>query len=48
VIQADLDESQEKLTQKVQSDENLTKYFEKKKIERVIYVKNRLINFVLV
>tara|TARA_A100001011_G_scaffold286460_1_gene297149 strand:- start:2683 stop:5217 length:2535 start_codon:yes stop_codon:yes gene_type:complete len=47
LIQTELDISEDKLFEKIQNDETLTKYFKEKKMKRKIYIKNKLINIII-
>ena len=47
LIQTELDISEDKLFEKIQNDETLTKYFREKKMKRKIYIKNKLINIII-
>jgi len=47
LIQTELDMSEDKLFEKIENDETLTKYFKEKKMKRKIYIKNKLINIII-
>ena len=47
LIQTELDISEDKLFEKIENDETLTKYFKEKKMKRKIYIKNKLINIII-
>ena len=47
LLKTDIDTSEEKLIEKINKDETLKKYFNDKVIEKQIYVKNKLINFIV-
>ena len=48
LIKAKVDISETELCDNIMKDTSLMKYFESKKIERKIYIKNKLINFIIV
>ena len=47
LIQTELDISEDKLFEKIENDETLSKYFKEKKMKRKIYIKNKLINIII-
>ena len=47
LLKTDIDTSEENLIEKINKDEALKKYFNDKIIEKKIYVKNKLINFII-
>ena len=47
LLKTDIDTSEENLLEKINKDETLKKYFNEKIIKRKIYIKNKLINFII-
>ena len=47
LLKTDVDTSEENLLEKINKDETLKKYFNEKIIKRKIYIKNKLINFII-
>ena len=47
LLKTDIDTSEDKLLEKINKDETLKKYFNEKIIKRKIYIKNKLINFII-
>ena len=47
LLKTDVDTSEENLLEKINKDEKLKKYFNEKIIKRKIYIKNKLINFII-
>ena len=48
LIKVKVDLSEAELCDNIMKDTSLMKYFESKKIEKKIYIKNKLINFIIV
>ena len=47
LLKTDIDTSEENLLEKILKNETLKKYFNNKTVKRQIYIKNKLINFIM-